>query len=78
MEENMRISEEKHRLLADNALDVISVVDIDGNFTYISPSVEKLRGSTPAEVMHQTLEEILTPEGAAIAREELAQTLAAI
>ncbi len=74
----MRISEEKHRLLADNALDVISVVDIDGNFTYISPSVEKLRGSTPAEVMHQTLEEILTPEGAAIAREELAQTLAAI
>ncbi len=74
----MRISEEKHRLLADNALDVISVVDIDGNFTYISPSVEKLRGYTPAEVMHQTLEEILTPEGAAIAREELAQTLAAI
>jgi PAS domain S-box-containing protein len=78
MEENMRISEEKHRLLADNALDVISVVDIDANFTYISPSVEKLRGSTPAEVMHQTLEEILNPEGAAIAREELAQTLAAI
>ena len=78
MEENLRTSEERHRLLADNALDVISVVDIDGRFTYVSPSIEKLLGYTPTEVIHQSLEDIMTPDGAAISRSWLIQTLAAV
>ena len=63
----LRISEERHRLLADNASDVIWTMDLMGRFTYVSPSVERLRGYSVAEVMQQTLDQALTPESAKIA-----------
>jgi len=74
----LRESEERHRLLGDNASDVIWTMDLDGHFTYVSPSVEKLRGYTSAEVMKQSLHEALTPESAAIAMEGLGRCIAAI
>lgn len=58
----LQASEEKYRLIAENASDVIWTTDYEGNFTYVSPSVEKLRGFTVEEVMNQTLEEALTAE----------------
>lgn len=61
LEKQLRDSEAIHRLLADNASDVIWTMDLSGAFTYVSPSVEKLRGYTPQEVMAQTKEELLCP-----------------
>jgi PAS domain S-box-containing protein len=67
VEQALRESEELHRLLADNASDVIWTMDPDGRFTYISPSIQKRRGYTAAEVMQQGYSKSLTPESAAIA-----------
>lgn len=64
-------SEERHRLLADNASDVIWIMDLNGQFTYISPSVEKLRGYTAEEVKNQKIEEVLCPESLKIMKEGL-------
>ena len=66
----LRISEEHHRFLTDNASDVIWTMDINGRYLYISPSVEKLRGYNQSEVMKQSLREILTPDSAKIAEEQ--------
>ena len=76
--EALRISEERHRLLADNASDVIWTMDIDGCFTYISPSVKKMRGYTAAEAIHHSINEVLTPESAAIAQEALEHVFKAV
>lgn len=57
-------SEERHRLLADHASDVIWTMDSSGRFTYMSPSVERMRGYSPDEVLAQTIEEAFTPESA--------------
>jgi len=67
MEERLRISEARHRLLADNAIDVIVTSDLEGRLTYTSPSVEKLRGFTAEEALRQPLQEMLTPDSFAIA-----------
>lgn len=64
-QEDLRIKEERYRLLADNALDVIWTMNLDGTITYISPAVEQLRGITPEEAMKQTLDQILTPDSQA-------------
>jgi len=64
VEEALKKSEQLHRLLADNAEDVIWTMDLTGRFTYVSPSVERLRGFTAAEAMQLSIIESLTPESA--------------
>ncbi|MFH0968378.1 MAG: PAS domain S-box protein [Methanobacteriota archaeon] len=62
-QENLRISEEKYRLIAENSVDVIWTLDpITRKFTFVSPSVERLRGYTVDEVLQQTMEEVMTKE----------------
>lgn len=76
--ELLRVSEERHRLLADNATDVIWTMNLEGRFTYVSPSVEILRGYTSAEVMRQSIEQALTPASIPIATKALGDSIAAM
>ena len=62
-------SEEKYRLLAENATDVIWTMDISGKYHYVSPSVFALRGVTAEENMKETMLDCLTPESAKYAYE---------
>jgi PAS domain S-box-containing protein len=62
-EEKLRTSEARYRLLAENTSDVIWQLDIaSGQFTYVSPSVQHLRGYTSEEVMACSVSDVLTPE----------------
>ncbi|MBP7686711.1 MAG: MEKHLA domain-containing protein, partial [Thermoflexales bacterium] len=75
MDEVLRESERRHRLLANNADDVIWTMDLTGRFTYVSPSVERLRGYTVEEVLHQSIDQALMPESAAIATARLTESI---
>lgn len=77
-EEALRLSEERHRLIASFARDVIWTMKTDGTITYMSHSVEALRGVSPDEAMRETLEEKLTPASLAIAPQYLAQLQTAL
>jgi len=61
-EQALRESEALYRRLADNIDDVIWTLDNDLHFTYVSPSIMKLRGLTPEEAMRETPAESMTPE----------------
>ena len=58
----LRESEEKYRLIAENMSDVISVMDMNLRFTYVSPSIKRLTGYTVEEAMKHSVEDIMTPE----------------
>jgi PAS domain S-box-containing protein len=59
---DLKASELRYRLLAENVTDTIWTMDLDPlRFTYISPSVLKMRGFTVEEAMTMSLEETLTP-----------------
>ncbi len=56
-------SEVLYRLITENASDVIWLLDVASErITYVSPSVERLRGFTAEEVMAQTLDRLLPPD----------------
>jgi PAS domain S-box-containing protein len=52
-------SEQKYRLLAENILDVIWMMDMNFTFTYISPSIKRLQGWAPDEYLKLPLEKVL-------------------
>ena len=75
-EEALRESERRYRLLAEHVKDVIWTADLNMRWTYVSPSVEILRGFDVTEAMQQTLAESLTETSAEITREALTRELA--
>jgi len=62
--ELLKVSEERHRLIAEHANDVIWTMSLNGDITYVSPSVQRLRGISVEEAMHQTIEQIHPPASA--------------
>jgi PAS domain S-box-containing protein len=64
----LRQTQDRYRLIAENTADVIWVLDLAlGRLTYVSPSVTRLRGFSPEDVLSQTLDEVMSPESAALA-----------
>ncbi|HUN56126.1 MAG TPA: PAS domain S-box protein [Smithella sp.] len=61
LNDELRKSEEKYRLIAENTADLIVVTDMNLRFTFISPSITRILGFTVEEAMNMTLDRILTP-----------------
>ncbi|WP_129672080.1 PAS domain S-box protein [Candidatus Chloroploca sp. Khr17] len=78
IEQALRQSEARYRLISENTQDVIWLMDpLSGRFTYVSPSVQKLRGYTPEEIMAEPVTAALTEESRRVVEEELRQHLSA-
>jgi PAS domain S-box-containing protein len=71
----LRENEQRYRLLAEHQLDIIWRMDPSLGFTYLSPSVERLRGFTQEEAVRLSLEETLTPGSLEVARAVIAEEL---
>ena len=58
----LRASEGRYRLLAENINDLVCLHDLDGNYLYISPSCEALLGYTAQEMSEHDLYSFFHPE----------------
>ena len=61
-EQMLRQSEERNRLLVENASDIIYTHDLDGNFKSVSPAAEQITGYTHEEALKLNLSRIVAPE----------------
>ncbi len=72
----LQASESRYRFVAENISDVIWAMKLDGSqMTYVSPSVQQLRGYSVEEVMPMSLAECLTPSSLEKAQAAIAQEL---
>ncbi len=61
-EEALSESREMYRELVENINDVILSLDLNGNFTYISPVISRLYGYSPSEMIGQHFSKYVHPD----------------
>lgn len=74
-EAELQASEQRYRLIADNVDDVIWTLDLQGRFTFISPSLKTLLGYGPEQWIGRTLHSLLAPASASSLERLLKQGL---
>ena len=62
MEEALRGSEMRHRALIENSSDIIQVVDSKGVIRYLSPSVQRILGYKPEELIGRLSIDVVHPD----------------
>ncbi len=72
----LRESEERYRMLAENVHDVISTWDMNLRFTYVSPSITPLCGYSVEEIINRKLEKFITPASFEVATQIIEEALA--
>jgi PAS domain S-box-containing protein len=75
-EEALRVSERRHRLFAENVTDVIWTMDLEGYFTYLSPSAERALGSKWTPDMKIRMTDFIMPSSLPLAEREMANIIA--
>jgi len=61
-EEALSSAEEKYRLLVENINDIFYVLDGQGNFTYISPAIERLTSYKASELIGKPIFPLIHPD----------------
>lgn len=73
-EEKLAASESYHRALLENALDLVWVVDLSGATRFVSSSIERVTGHTPAELIGRSVFSIVHPDDLARTTEVFARS----
>lgn len=71
VEEALKESESKYKIIAEKATDVVWLIDLEGKSTFVTNSIEQFTGFTKNEYLNQTLEERFTKESFEIAKKIL-------
>jgi len=61
-EDTLRQSQQKYELISQHMGSIITMLDMEFNFLYVSPSIEKFTSFTPDEYKSLKLNEIMTPQ----------------
>ncbi|HOI31968.1 MAG TPA: PAS domain S-box protein, partial [Bacteroidales bacterium] len=65
----LQAKEKLFQMITENSSDVLFILDLNLNYVFISPAVEKMNGYTVEETMKQNLNDVLTPESEQLIQE---------
>ncbi len=74
-EDALRKSEEHFRSLIDNASDIVTILSEDGIFRYASPSVQRLLGYAPSELLERNAFEFVHADDLVVVADALGRAI---
>ncbi|MHA7099367.1 PAS domain S-box protein [Roseivirga pacifica] len=74
-EEMLRESEERYKLITENSHDIVSLMDLEGNYVFITPSVKDALGYDPAEMVGMNYRDFLHEDDIKRVDEEIAGSI---
>ncbi len=74
-EEALRQSEQRFRSLIENATDITIIIDAEGIFRYISPSVKRILGYLPQRTIGRSVFDTVHPDDCALITETLKKAI---
>ncbi len=72
---SLRHSEQQYRLITENTRDLICVLDLKGNFVYVSPSVREGLGYEPEELIGRRSIALIHPDDSEIVKKSFVEGL---
>jgi PAS domain S-box-containing protein len=72
----LRANEERFRALVENSSDALMLVDAEGRMTYLSPSWMRILGWTSADMLRQSIFDVVHPDDRPLVGARMADTLA--
>ena len=76
IKDKVKALEKKNRLITESLVDAVWVIDADTlKYEYITPSIQKISGHTPEELMGRIIFERMTPESSKMAASSLIEGL---
>ncbi|MFQ5865902.1 MAG: PAS domain S-box protein [bacterium] len=69
-EEELRVSEERFRVLANSTHDIICETTADGRFLYLSPNIKEVLGYSPKDILGNSLFNFIHPEDSTAIKKE--------
>ena len=69
-------SQERYRLIAENTRDLICLLDVEGNYTYVSPSYREVLGYEPDSLLGTSCLSLMHPDDRKIAEQKALQSAA--
>ncbi len=75
-ENALKESEKRYRTMTENVNDIVWIVDLDLQITYVSPSNMQLTGFAPEEIQNKPLDSIIAPDSLALVGRLLSEELA--
>ena len=75
LEEEVIQSNEKYRLIAENSVNLISLINLDGTFDYVSPSFEKILQYDLCSLEKSNLFQLIHPSDLKAFKKDLDQFL---
>ncbi len=52
-----------YKLITENSVDLISLIDASGRYTYVSPSFQRVLGYEPDDLLGKTVSSFIEPAG---------------
>lgn len=73
-EKKLRESEERYKLITENSHDIVSLMDLDGKYLFVSPSVQDVLGYSVDEMMGTSTLEYLHPDDKPLIAKQMAES----